>query len=124
MVKVKKLGSWNINANNLDETARFYRDILGADEGRTSTVAGVAVARLPLGGISLGLFDASDGPRPGVPHHTFQIEGPDDAETLVKELEARGVKVDGVRQHGEGPGYSVYVYDPSGNRLELSHEPA
>jgi hypothetical protein len=26
------------------------------------------------------------------------------------------------RSHGEGPGYSVYVTDPSGNRLELSKD--
>jgi hypothetical protein len=27
-----------------------------------------------------------------------------------------------MRLHGEGPGYSVYVIDPSGNRLELSKD--
>jgi len=26
--------------------------------------------------------------------------------------------------HGNGPGYSVYVYDPCGNRIELSTDPA
>jgi hypothetical protein len=38
----------------------------------------------------------------------------------LKQLEAKGAKVDGIRHHGNGPGYSVYVIDPSGNRLELS----
>ena len=43
-----------------------------------------------------------------------------DPNELVKELEAKGAKVDEIRRHGNGPGYSVYVIDPSGNRLELS----
>ena len=59
---------------------------------------------------------------PGVPHHTFDIEGPGDPKELIKELEAKGIKVDDLRLHGEGPGYSVYVIDPSGNRLELSKD--
>ena len=60
--------------------------------------------------------------RRGVPHHTFDIEGPGDPKELIKELEAKGIKVDDMRLHGEGPGYSVYVIDPSGNRIELSKD--
>ena len=56
----------------------------------------------------------------GVPHHTFDIEGPSDPKELIKELEAKGIKVDDLRIHGEGPGYSVYVIDPGGNRIELN----
>ena len=82
------------------------------------------MARLRLGATGLGLFDASGGPRPGVPHHTLEFEGPRESDAMVKELEALGVKVEAVRVHGQGPGYSVYVTDPSGNRLELSTDPA
>ena len=81
------------------------------------------MARLSLGNTGIGLFDASEGPRPGVPHHTFDIEGPEDAKSLVEELESKGLRVENVRQHGDGPGYSVYVNDPSGNRIELSSDP-
>ena len=63
---------------------------------------------------------ASDGARPGVPHHTFEVQGPDDPQDLVREIEAKGFKVENVREHRGGEGYSVYVTDPSGNRLELS----
>jgi hypothetical protein len=35
-------------------------------------------------------------------------------------LAERGITVESVRREGEGPRYSVYVTDPSGNRLELS----
>ena len=51
---------------------------------------------------------------------SFEVEGPEDPEELTREIEAKGFQVDGVRRHGNGPGYSVYVLDPSGNRLELS----
>lgn len=120
MLKLLRFRSWNIHADNLDEMTRFYRDILGADLRTTHAVAGVKVARMQLGEIGLGLFDASKERVAGVPHHTFEIEGPGDPQALVKELESKGVKVDGMRRHGNGPGYSVYVVDPSGNRLELS----
>lgn len=120
MVKLLRFRSWNIHADNLEEMTQFYRDILGAELRTTQTIAGVAVARLQLGGAGLGLFDASKERFPGVPHHTYEIEGPGDPEVLAKELAAGGVKVDGIRRHGNGPGYSVYVVDPSGNRLELS----
>lgn len=120
MVKVLGMRSWNFHADNLDEMTKFYRDVLGAELRATQTIGGVNVTRLRLGGTGIGLFDASKKRFEGVPHHTFDIQGPSDPEELVKELEARGAKVDGIRRHGDGPGYSVYVIDPSGNRLELS----
>ena len=123
-MKVRSLRSWNTNADNLDDMVAFYQNSLGATIERTHTVGGVNVARLKLGNTTVGLFDASQGPRPGVPHHTFEIEEGEDSATVVKELESNGVTVDGIRQHGDGPGYSVYVNDPSGNRLELSWDPA
>jgi len=121
-MKILSMRSWNFHADNLEDMIKFYRDVLGAELRTKQTVAGVDVARLRLGGAGLGLFDASQKQAPGVPHHTFDIEGPDDPEALVQELEAKGIKTDGIRPHGKGPGYSVYVVDPSGNRIELSRD--
>ena len=113
-----------MNAEDFEATARFYQDVLGAEATTRHQVAGANVVRLRLGGTGLGVFDAKDGPRPGVPHHTFNFEGPREPDAMVQELEAKGIKVEGVRLHGNGPGYSVYVYDPCGNRIELSTDPA
>jgi catechol 2,3-dioxygenase-like lactoylglutathione lyase family enzyme len=121
--KVTGLRSWNTNTADLESTVRFYRDVLGAQETVRHQVAGANVVRLQLGSTGLGLFDAQDGPRPGVPHHTFEFEGPWDPDAMVQELEAQGIKVENIRMHGTGPGYSVYVYDPCGNRIELSTDP-
>ena len=120
MSKIVSFRSWNFHADNLDAMTRFYRDVLGAELRTTHTVRGVKVNRLRLGGIGFGLFDAAEQRAEGVPHHTFEIEAPRDANELVRELEGRGARVTEVRLHGAGPGYSVYVNDPSGNRLELS----
>ena len=102
----------------------FYRDFVGGAEGRSMTIGGVTVAHVDLGGLTLGLFDATEGPRPGVPHHTFDVEWPGDLETVQQELESKGIKVEAVRMHRDGPGYSLYFDDPSGNRIELSTDPS
>jgi len=101
---------------------RFYQLALGAELRTQQTLVGVKVNRLRAGETGLGLFDASEKQFPGVPHHTFDIEGPSDPKQLIKELEAKGIKVDETRIHGQGPGYSVYVTDPNGNRVELSKD--
>lgn len=121
-MKVLRMRSWNFHADNLDQTAKFYQQALGAEVTAQQTIAGVKVLRLRAGETGLGLFDASEKRAPGVPHHTFDIEGPSDPQELIKEMEGRGIKTDGVRLHGQGPGYSVYVVDPSGNRIELSKD--
>ncbi|MBM3939543.1 MAG: VOC family protein [SAR202 cluster bacterium] len=120
MVKVAAFRSWNFNARDIDATVRFYQDVLGADVSMEHTIGGARVVRMRVGGVGLGVFDATDGPRPGVPHHTFAVEGPADSRELVDEIEAKGFKVESVREHRGGAGYSVYVSDPAGNRVELS----
>jgi predicted enzyme related to lactoylglutathione lyase len=101
---------------------RFYQLALGAELGAQQTLAGVKVNRLRAGETGLGLFDASEKQFTGVPHHTFDIDGPSDSKELIKELEAKGIKVEETRVHGKGPGYSVYITDPNGNRIELSKD--
>ena len=123
MYRITGLRSWNLNAVNLDESVHFYTT-LGAIESGRQTLGGAAVVRLKAGDQGIGLFDASDAPRPGIPHHTFNCEGPADPEELSRELAATGIKVDAVRRDREGPNYSVYVNDPSGNRVELAVTPA
>ncbi len=122
-MKVLRFRSWNLNADKFQDTVNFYRNVLGADERTFNQVNGVDVSRVALGNMVVGVFDAEGGPRPGVPHHTFDIEGPEDPQDAVKELESQGIEVQGVRVHNEDSGYSIYVNDPSGNRLELSTSP-
>ena len=68
---------------------KFYQQALGAEITAQQTIAGVKVFRLRAGETGLGLFDAAEKRAPGVPHHTFDIEGPSDAQELIKELESK-----------------------------------
>jgi predicted enzyme related to lactoylglutathione lyase len=122
-MKVLRVRSWNLNADKFQDTIDFYRSILGAEDRTFNQVRGADVSRVRLGNMVVGIFDAESGARPGVPHHTFDIEGPEDSQDAVKELEDMGIEVQGVRVHQEDSGYSIYVNDPSGNRLELSTSP-
>ncbi len=124
MIKAKSVRSWNLNAEKFDAMVHFYKDVLGAEEGQRHSVGGVDVVRLKLGTTGIGLFDASEGPRPGVPHHTIELEWAPDSNELTKEIEGRGARVENFRQHGDGLGYSLYVTDPDGNKLELSTDPS
>ncbi len=75
-MKVLRMRSWNFHADNLDQMTRFYQNALGAEVRTQHTVGGVNVTRLRAGETGLGLFDAAEKRAPGVPHHTFDIEGP------------------------------------------------
>ena len=123
MFSVEGVRSVNWNAPNAGAAEQFYTDVLGATLRDRMNIGGTDVAHLMLGSTMIGLFDASGGPRPGVPHHTLQMQWPGDATTVVSELEGRGVTVQGKREHRGGPGFSVYIEDPIGNRLELSWDP-
>jgi predicted enzyme related to lactoylglutathione lyase len=123
MFKASAMRSWNLNAINLEATADFYKAVLGAEETPRMKIQGATVAHLKVGDQVIGVFDASQGPRDGVPHHTFTSDGPLDSSELIIDLEAKGVKIANLRLHGSGPGYSLYVEDPDGNRLELSVDP-
>jgi len=123
MLQVEGLRSVNWNAPDAAAAERFYREVLGASERDRMQIAGANVAHLMLGKTMIGLFDAAGGPRPGVPHHTLEMAWPAEIQSVTAELEDRGVKVEGTREHRGGPGFSVYVNDPIGNRLELSWDP-
>jgi catechol 2,3-dioxygenase-like lactoylglutathione lyase family enzyme len=123
MLKVEGLRSVNWNAPDAGTAERFYTEVLGAGLRDRMEIAGAKVAHLMLGKTMIGLFDASSGPRPGVPHHTLEMAWPGEMQAVVSELEGKGVKVEGTREHRGGPGFSIYVNDPIGNRLELSWDP-
>ncbi len=125
MLQAKRLISWNSSTAKLNETVKFYRDLLGATVAtgpsteRRSDGSEVTITRLQLGGLSLGLFQWPDGRRPEWDHHTFEVEWPGEAEAVQGMLESNGVRVESVRAHRDDAGYSMVLRDPAGQRLEL-----
>lgn len=123
MLRVEGLQSINWNAPDATAAERFYTAVLGGTVRVRHQVRGVDVVRVRLGEVGLGLFDAAAGPASGVPHYTLRMAWPATEAEARGELEAQGVRVANVRVHGDGPGFSLYVYDPLANYLELSWDP-
>jgi catechol 2,3-dioxygenase-like lactoylglutathione lyase family enzyme len=123
MLDVEGMRAVNWNAPDPAATERFYTEIMGGKVVMRNQVRGHDVARVQVGNVIIGIFDASDGPCSGVPHHTLRMAWPADQDATCKQLEAAGVPVQGTRDHHNEVGFSIFVNDPIGNRLELSFDP-
>jgi hypothetical protein len=128
--RIKRILSWNTSIDKLDELANFYTSVFEgreADGPITQNRGGglsATIRRVDVGPLSVGLFQWSSGLRPDWDHHTYEVEWPGDAETVRSELQRMGVEIEGVRMHGDGPGYSITMRDPAGRRLEISTDPS
>jgi catechol-2,3-dioxygenase len=125
MPQAQAIRTFALNANNLEESERFYTNVLGAqvirridpteEQLRKGRVQEVDVQ---LGNLQVHIFDASKGPRSGIPHHTLTIPWKE-KNKAIEELEQAGSKVENTRDHADGKSYSLYVKDPDGNLWEL-----
>lgn len=126
MLDVKALKTFAIGAKNLADSEKFYTQVLGAQIVRRIDPTPEQINRgrvkevdVQLGNFQVHIFDASEGPRPGVPHHTLNIPW-QEREKAMKELEQTRTRVENIREHADGKGYSLYIDDRDGNRWELS----
>lgn len=125
MLQTKAIRTFAINAKNLATAEKFYTEVLGATVARRiepteeqRSRGRVKEVDVQLGNFQVHIFDASEGARAGVPHHTVTIPW-NDKQQRVQELERSGVRVENSRDHPDGKGYSLYVKDPDGNLWEL-----
>jgi len=125
MLEVKNLRTFALNAKDLAQAEKFYTQTLGGEVVRRIDPNEEQLKRgrakevdVRLGNFQVHLFDASQAPRSGVPHHTIMLPWREKAEVL-QELERGGTKVENIREHGDGKSYSLYVKDPDGNLWEL-----
>ncbi|HEX9444918.1 MAG TPA: VOC family protein [Candidatus Binatia bacterium] len=122
---MKTIRTFAVNAKDLTRAEKFYTGLLGGEVVRRIEPNEEQLARgrvkevdVQVGNFQVHLFDASQAPRPGVPHHTIMIPWQEKEKTL-RELEQAGSKVENTRDHPDGKGYSLYVKDPDGNLWEL-----
>ena len=126
MFDIKGIRTFAMSAKNLDKAVDFYTNVIGGqivrkvDPTQEQLQAGqVKEVDVRLGNFEVHLFDASKGPRSVDPHHTLNIPW-QEKEKALKSLEDIGANIEKVRPHRDGESYSINVFDPDGNRWELS----
>lgn len=123
LLNVEGVTHWSIPVNNLEESEKFYGDLLGLKHlGRLGN-SGMSCFNVGDHNILLceraETVDKSFVEEHNV-HHSFTVS----PETLVqacKIFSQRNIRVDRLYHRKEGyfPGRELYFFDPSGNRLEL-----
>lgn len=126
MFDIKKLKTFAMSAKDLNKGVDFYTQVLGGEIVRRvepteeQLKAGhVKEVDVRLGNFEVHLFDASKGPRSVDPHHTLDMPW-QEQEQAYEALQRIGANIEKVREHRDGKGYSINVFDPDGNRWELS----
>jgi catechol 2,3-dioxygenase-like lactoylglutathione lyase family enzyme len=126
MFDIKGLRTFAMSAKDLNKAVEFYTNVLGGQITRRvepteeQLKAGqVKEVDVRLGNFEVHLFDASKGPRAVDPHHTLHIPW-QEQEKALKALKDIGANIEKVRPHRDNPNYSINVFDPDGNRWELS----
>jgi extradiol dioxygenase family protein len=123
LLKIEDVTHWSIGVNNLEESERFYGDLLGLTPmGR---LGNSAMSCFNVGSHNILLCERQhpesqqfkEDPRV---HHSFTVS-PETFEQACKVFTDRQVPIDVLvyRARGFFTGRELYFFDPSGNRLEL-----
>jgi catechol 2,3-dioxygenase-like lactoylglutathione lyase family enzyme len=123
-LKIDNVVHWSIPVNDLEESERFYQDVLGLEyRGR---LGNSKMACFTVGAHSILLCERHDKvvrtpQQDNRLHHSFEVS-PEMFETGCKLFHARGIRIAEpivYRAHGFFLGREIYFLDPSGNMLEL-----
>jgi catechol 2,3-dioxygenase len=104
---VSQLAHIEITTPNLEESARFFVDVLGLEE---SARDGSSVYLRCWGEWFHNSIILTEGPEPAQKHVAWRAQGPEELEQLAKTLEAQGIGegwIDGAVGHG--PAYQFRV---------------
>ena len=126
MFDIKGIRTFAMSARDLEKSVDFYTKTLGGqivrkvEPNEEQLKAGqVREVDVRLGNFEVHLFDASKGPRAADPHHTLNIPWQEQDQAL-KALREIGANIEKIRPHRDSENYSINVFDPDGNRWELS----
>jgi len=126
MFDIKGLRTFAMSAKDLEKSVAFYTKTLGGQIVKTvepteeqKRAGQVREVDVRLGNFEVHLFDASIKPREVDPHHTLNIPW-QDKENALKALQGIGANIEKVRPHRDSDNFSINVFDPDGNRWELS----
>jgi catechol 2,3-dioxygenase-like lactoylglutathione lyase family enzyme len=121
-MKIERIDHLNITVADIDRSIAFYKKVLGMDaermgEGRAALLFGQQKIHLDLAGGPMAM-----GAEKRMPAHIcFVTEAP--ANEITAHLADCGVPVrmQGPRAGAIGTIQSVYIDDPDGNSVEISH---
>ena len=126
MFDIKGIRTFAMSAKDLNKSVEFYTKVVGGQIVKTvepteeQLKAGqVKEVDVRLGNFEVHIFDASKGPRAADPHHTLNIPW-QEKDKALKALQDNGAMVEKIRPHRGSDDYSINVFDPDGNRWELS----
>ena len=126
MFEVKGIRTFAASAKDLAKSVEFYTKVVGGQIVKTvepteeqMKLGQVKEVDIRLGNFEVHLFDASKGPRAADPHHTLNIPW-QEKETAIKALQEIGASIEKIRPHRGNDNYSINIFDPDGNRWELS----
>jgi len=123
---VGRLDHFNIRTDRLDDTVRFYRDVLGLTEGERPNFSFPGAWLYSEGRPVVHLVDISASSEPqkpdsGVVHHVAFASR--DFAGMTRRLQQQAVEFD-TRQVPGGAVWQIFVRDPNGVLLELNYEAA
>jgi len=122
-MKVTRFSHASLNVvGQLDETSRFYEDVLGMrDVPRPEALQPITGAWVQGGDAQVHLVAVEPGERPRNPlgpHFAVYVE---DLAEAIEELEAGNIPY---RRFGEGDETQIWISDPAGNTIELNQDRA
>ena len=132
MIRLAAIDHVVFRVADLDESLRFYTEVLGATLEKVQTEIGLWQLRAGTSLIDLvpveGRLGRMGGAGPGgegrnVDHVCFRVLPWDEA-AILRHLAGQGIQAEVAQRYGaEGDGPSIYLTDPDGNGLELKGPP-
>jgi catechol 2,3-dioxygenase-like lactoylglutathione lyase family enzyme len=125
-MSVGMLDHFNIRTRRLDDTVRFYEDILGLQNGERPNFSFPGAWMYSEGRPVVHLVDISPTSEPqkpdsGVVHHVAFASR--DFNGMKQRLQSKGMAFD-TRQVPGGALWQIFVRDPNGVMIELNYEAA
>lgn len=122
---VMKVDHIGIAVKNLEESLKFYQDVMGLDLAGTEVVEEqkVKVAFLPIGDTEVELLESTDADGPiakyidkkgeGIQHIAYKVEN---IEVAIEEMKAKGVRmIDEKPRYGAGGAKIAFCHPKSTN---------
>ena len=118
-----KVGHIHLKVSNLSRALSFYQGVLGFE---ITQFYGQSAVFLSAGGyhhhIGLNIWESKEGQPPapgtiGLYHVAFLYPTRRDLAKVLKQLQSKGVPLDGAADHGVSE--ALYLRDPDGNGVEL-----